>query len=47
MDLQERDRRKAALCKEEGITLVDYHYTEPLTEEHVWRRLKEEGYENA
>ncbi|MFH1486312.1 MAG: hypothetical protein ABIH46_09595, partial [Chloroflexota bacterium] len=39
--LQERDRRKAALCDDMGITLIEVNYTEPLSEGHVARRLGE------
>lgn len=46
-ELRERDRRKAALCEAKGITLVEFLYTEPLTEEHVRHRLEEEGWDNS
>jgi hypothetical protein len=38
---KERDRKKKAICREQGITLIEYHYTEPLTEENVRMRLRE------
>jgi len=34
-ELQLRDKRKAKLCLENGIILISFDYTEPLTEEHV------------
>ena len=37
-DLQERDRRKARLCRDLGITLIAIDYTEPLTAEHIQTR---------
>jgi hypothetical protein len=40
-ELQERDRRKALICKARGICLVAFHYTEPLTEEHIRLRCQE------
>lgn len=42
-DLKERDRQKATLCKENGITLVEYVYSEPLTEAHLRDKLEQEG----
>jgi hypothetical protein len=42
-ELKERDRRKVSICKERGVSLVAYHYTEPLTEEYVLFRLEEVG----
>lgn len=41
--LQERDRKKANLCRLNGIHLVEVMYSEPLTEEHLRSRLVEEG----
>lgn len=37
--VRQRDVRKAALCKEHGITLITVDYTEPLTEEYIRSRL--------
>lgn len=34
-DLQERDRKKAFLCNQKGITLISIDYTEPLTDEYL------------
>lgn len=36
---QERDIRKAELCKREGITLVTFCYNERLTEDDVFNRI--------
>lgn len=36
---QERDARKADLCREQGVTLVRVEYTEALTEEHIHTRI--------
>jgi len=33
--LQERDARKARLCRRAGVRLVAIDYTQPLTEEHI------------
>jgi hypothetical protein len=38
-DLQERDRRRARLCRDLGITLVAIDYREPLTAEHIREKL--------
>lgn len=43
--LKRRDRLKASICREKGVSLVQYLYTEPLTEEHLRNRLREEGHE--
>jgi hypothetical protein len=42
-ELKERDRRKASICEVRGVCLVAFHYTEPLTEEHIRLRLQEVG----
>lgn len=34
-ELQERDAKKARICKERGIKLITVDYTEPLTREHI------------
>jgi len=34
-DLQERDKKKAHLCHQNGITLITIDYTEPLTDEYL------------
>lgn len=36
---QQRDIRKAELCKEQGITLVVFHYHDKLDEDYVFDRL--------
>jgi len=38
---QLRDQRKRDLCAEAGVKLVEIDYTEPLTEDHIRRRLDE------
>jgi hypothetical protein len=43
MELKERDRKKASICSERNVRLVTFHYTEPLTEEHVRLRVEETG----
>jgi hypothetical protein len=40
---QERDRRKAELCKQLGLLLVHVDYQEPLTAAHVRVRLRDAG----
>jgi hypothetical protein len=40
-EVQTRDARKADLCRVHGVRLLAVDYTEPLTEEHVRRRLAE------
>lgn len=42
--LQERDKRKKCLCKNLGITLMEVDYTEPLTYDHIKKRLIEIAY---
>lgn len=37
--VQARDERKRQLCAEARITLVEIDYTEPLTEDHIRKRL--------
>ena len=37
---QERDERKRLLCKENGVTVVDVRYDEPLTLPHLRFRLR-------
>jgi hypothetical protein len=39
--LQERDERKINLCKALDITLMEVDYTEPLTIDHIGKRLKD------
>jgi hypothetical protein len=41
--LTERDQRKRKTCERRGITLVEVDYTEPLTEDHIRKRLLEAG----
>lgn len=36
---QENDRKKTNLCKEAGYALVEFHYTEELSEEVIWEKL--------
>lgn len=38
--LQQRDARKAILCQQSGVALVQIAYTEPLTEDHIAKRLQ-------
>lgn len=37
---QERDKRKASLCKIHGVKLIYFNYNEELTEEKVIRKIK-------
>jgi hypothetical protein len=39
-DLQARDAHKAALCAQQGVTLVTIEYTEPLSEIYVRERVQ-------
>lgn len=41
--LRSRDQEKRRKCEEAGVALVEIDYTEPLTEDHVRRRLEEVG----
>jgi hypothetical protein len=34
-NVQERDARKAQICKDKGVTLITIDYTEPLTPEYL------------
>ncbi len=43
-DLQKRDGLKAKLCASYGIGLIVIDYTEPLTENYIYRILKDKGY---
>ena len=38
---QERDQRKKELCEEQNITLITIKYTEELTKDLCYKRLKE------
>ena len=38
--LRIRDARKAELCRQRGVVLVAFDFTEPLTEEHVRERIR-------
>jgi len=38
---RQRDTRKRDLCSKAGVRLVEIDYTEPLTEDHIRRRLDE------
>jgi hypothetical protein len=38
--LEERDSRKEEFCKRQNIKLIAIDYTEPLTEQHIGKRLK-------
>lgn len=38
--LQERDARKRVLCSENGVTLIEVDYTEPLNAEHIAERIE-------
>ncbi len=40
----ERDRRKARLCKDAGVVLLEWKYTEPISEEALRRKLERRGY---
>lgn len=44
-DLKKRDRKKAARCERNGIRLIAYLYSEPLTEAHLRTRLNENATE--
>jgi hypothetical protein len=37
---QERDRRKADLCRENGVDLIYFHYTEQITRQVVESRIR-------
>lgn len=39
IDAQERDRRKVELCKEQGIALVVFRFTDKLTQQAVFERI--------
>lgn len=45
--LQERDARKAVLCRAKGVQLLTFDYTEPITEEYVAAWLAEALGESA
>lgn len=34
------DERKKTLCREQGITLIEFNYDEPIEKDYVWNRLK-------
>ena len=36
---QENDRKKKLLCKQTGYTLVEFHYSEELSEEAIRKKL--------
>lgn len=38
---QENDRKKKALCSQAGYTLVEFHYSEELSEEAIRKRLSQ------
>ena len=38
-ELQERDKKKAEICFNQGVKLIAVDHTEPLTEEHILNRL--------
>jgi hypothetical protein len=40
-DLEERDRKKANLCSQNGITLIPIDYTEPLTEGYLHKVISQ------
>lgn len=40
---RQRDTRKRDLCSKAGVRLVEIDYTEPLTEDHIKRRVDESG----
>lgn len=42
LDLQERDRRKAMICKEKGICLITFDYSEPLLQDYLQNRINDE-----
>ncbi len=37
--LQERDKKKAEICKRHGILLIPVDYTKPLTKRHIREKL--------
>lgn len=41
--LQRRDQEKRTKCERAGVMLVEIDYTEPLTEDHICKRLLEVG----
>jgi hypothetical protein len=41
--VQERDKRKAEICKKVGVKLITVSYTEPLTEDYIRRLLVEQS----
>lgn len=41
--VQERDQKKATICKIKGVTLVHINYTDPLTKSFIASVLKEKG----
>lgn len=46
-DLMYRDKKKAKLCINVGIELIIIDYTEPLTEEYIFKILETKGYCNV
>lgn len=38
---KENDRRKKLLCVENGVTLIEWPYTEPISEENLRKNLNE------
>jgi|GEM_PF-2237471 len=40
---QERDKRKAELCKQNGVTLIYWRYDEPISASRLKTKLKEAG----
>lgn len=41
--VQERDKRKAEICKKVGVKLITVSYTDPLTEDYLRRVLVEQS----
>lgn len=38
-ELQERDKRKARICNEKGVTLITVDYSEPLLKDYIQERI--------
>lgn len=41
--VQERDKKKARMCKDSGVTLIHINYTDPLTESFITKAIEEKG----
>jgi hypothetical protein len=42
--LRMNDAKKARLCRDRGVKLITLDYTEPLTEEHIRKRITEQDF---